>query len=105
MGVQYCTLKIDSKVAVSQIKKECMARDITLERYLAVVRRMDNYFKGFTIEYIERMKDIEADELAKAAAKKVVLSPDAFFQVMKDPSVKTIEPEHRIVNITQGQDW
>jgi hypothetical protein len=105
MGVQYCTLKIDSKVVVSQIKKECMARDVTLERYLAVVRRMDNYFKGFTIEYIERMKDIEADELAKAAAKKVVLSPDAFFQVMKDPSVKTIEPEHRIVNITQGQDW
>jgi hypothetical protein len=82
-----------------------MARDVTLERYLAVVRRMDNYFKGFTIEYIEIMKDIEADELAKAAAKKVVLSPDAFFQVMKDPSVKTIEPEHRIVNITQGQDW
>jgi ribonuclease HI len=37
MGVQYCTLKTDSKVVASQIKKECMARDATLERYLAVV--------------------------------------------------------------------
>jgi ribonuclease HI len=27
MGVQYCTLKTDSKVVVSQIEKECMARE------------------------------------------------------------------------------
>jgi hypothetical protein len=37
MGVQYYTLKIDSKVVASQIEKECMARDATLEKYLAVV--------------------------------------------------------------------
>jgi acetolactate synthase regulatory subunit len=66
MGVQCCTLKIDSKVIASQIKKECMARDETLERYLAVVRRMENFFKGFTVKHIERAKNIEADELAKA---------------------------------------
>jgi ribonuclease HI len=34
MGVQNCILKINSKVLVSQIEKECMARDATLERYL-----------------------------------------------------------------------
>jgi hypothetical protein len=50
-----------------------MARDATLERYLAIVRRMQNYFKGFTIEYIERAKNTEADELANAAAKKAAL--------------------------------
>jgi hypothetical protein len=37
MGVQYYTLKIYSKVIASQIEKECMARDVTLERYLAAV--------------------------------------------------------------------
>jgi ribonuclease HI len=42
MGVYYCMLKIDSKVIMSQIEKECMARDKTLERYLAVIRRMEN---------------------------------------------------------------
>jgi ribonuclease HI len=57
MGVQYCTLKIDSKVVASQIEKECMARDTTLEKYLVVVQRMENYFKGFTVEYIERTKN------------------------------------------------
>jgi ribonuclease HI len=79
MGVQYCMLKTDSKVVASQIEMECMARDTTLERYLAVVRRMENYSKGYAVEYIERAKNIEADELAKATAKKVVLPPDAFF--------------------------
>jgi hypothetical protein len=29
---------------------------------------MENFFKGFIIEHIERAKNTEADELAKAAA-------------------------------------
>jgi hypothetical protein len=36
--------------------KECMGRDGSLERFLAAVRRMDNFFKGFTVEHIERAK-------------------------------------------------
>jgi hypothetical protein len=56
-----------------------MIRDATLERYLAVIRRMENCFKGFTVEYIERTKNTEVDELAKATVKKTVLPPDVFF--------------------------
>jgi hypothetical protein len=56
MGVQNCILKTDLKVIAGQIEKEYMARDATLERNLATVRRMENYFKGFTFEYIERAK-------------------------------------------------
>jgi hypothetical protein len=40
---------------------------------------MENFFKGFTVEHIERTKNIEADELAKIAAMKAVLPPDVFF--------------------------
>jgi hypothetical protein len=81
-----------------------MARDATLERYLVAIRRMENYFKGFTVKYIERTKNTEVDELAKAAAKKAVLPPDVFFQVIEDPSIIIVEPEPRIVNIIQGED-
>jgi ribonuclease HI len=105
MRVHNCILKIDSKVIVGQIEKECMARDATLERYLANVRRMENYFKGFIAEYIERAKNIEADELAKTIARKAVLQPDVFFQTMKYPFIKTVEPEPRMVNIIEGEDW
>jgi hypothetical protein len=41
IGVQRCILHTDSKVVVGQIEKECMAREPTLEKYLALVRRME----------------------------------------------------------------
>jgi ribonuclease HI len=61
-------VRIDSKVVSSQIEKECITREPTLKKYLALVRRMENYFNGFTVEYIERNKNTKADELAKTAA-------------------------------------
>jgi hypothetical protein len=66
---------------------------------------METFFKGFTVENIERARNTEADELAKAVAKKAELSPDVFFQVIEDPFVKTIEPEPRMINVVQGEDW
>jgi hypothetical protein len=55
-----------------------------MSRILALVRRMENYFKDFTVEYIERKKNTKADELAKAAACNTPLPTDVFFQVIKD---------------------
>jgi hypothetical protein len=34
-----------------------------------------------------------------------VLPPDVFFQVVEDPSVKTVEPKLRMINVVQGEDW
>jgi hypothetical protein len=65
---------------------------------------MENHFKGFTVEYIERNRNTEADELAKAAARNMPLPTDVFFQVMEDALVKTIESESRLINIIEGED-
>jgi hypothetical protein len=51
--VQRCTLRTDSKVVAGQIEKECIAREPTLEIYLTLVRRMENHFMGFTMDYIK----------------------------------------------------
>jgi ribonuclease HI len=56
INVQTCVLCMDAKVVAGQIEKECIVMEPTLERYLALVRRMESYFKGFTVEYIERNK-------------------------------------------------
>jgi CRISPR/Cas system-associated protein Cas10 (large subunit of type III CRISPR-Cas system) len=56
LRVQHCIMKTDLKVVASQIEKECIARDETLERYLAAMRRMEKFFKGFIVQYIERTK-------------------------------------------------
>jgi hypothetical protein len=63
-----CVIRIDYKVVSSQIEKECITRELTLEKYLALVRRMENHFKGVTIEPIDRDQNAEADELVKGAA-------------------------------------
>jgi hypothetical protein len=41
--------------------------------------------------------------VAKIATTKAALQPDAFFQTNEDPSVKTVEPEPRMVNIIEGE--
>jgi hypothetical protein len=87
-----------------QIEKECIAKEPILEKYLALVRRMV-FFKGFTVEYIDRNKKSEADELAKAAAGNNPLPADVFLQTILDASIKIIEPEPRVINIIQGEDW
>jgi ribonuclease HI len=46
IGVQRCILHIDSKVVAGQIEKECMTREPTFEKYLALVRRME-FFQRF----------------------------------------------------------
>jgi hypothetical protein len=66
---------------------------------------MENYSKGFTVEYIERNKNTEADELAKAAAHNTLMPPDVFYQILEDASVKTVLLEPKLVNIIEGEDW
>jgi hypothetical protein len=66
---------------------------------------MQNYFKGFTLEYIEQNKNIEADDLANAVARNTPMPPDRFYQVLEDASVKTVLLEPRLINIIKGEDW
>jgi hypothetical protein len=67
-------------VIAGQIEKECITREPTLKKYLALVRRMEIFFKGFTVEYIDRNKNTEADELAKVASHNTRLLAEIFFK-------------------------
>jgi hypothetical protein len=62
-----------------------MTRDSSLEKYLAIIRRMENYFRGFTVEYIERTNNTKDDELAKSATRKTKLPRDVFSKPLKTP--------------------
>jgi hypothetical protein len=68
-------------------------------------QKNEKKFKGFTVQYIDRNKNTESDELAKAAAHNTPLPTDVFLQIISDASIKTIEPEPRVINIIQGEDW
>jgi hypothetical protein len=66
---------------------------------------MENFFKGFTVEYIDRNKNARANELAKAVARNTPLPVDVFLQIISDASIKTIKPEPKVINIIRGKDW
>jgi hypothetical protein len=105
IGVQRCILRTDSKIVAGQIEKECIAREPTLEKYLALVKRIEFFFKGFTVEYIDKNRNTEADELAKAVGRNTPLSTNVFLQIILDASIKRIELEPRVINIIQAEDW
>jgi hypothetical protein len=62
---------------------------------------MENYFKGFIVEYIERNKNAKADDLAKVVTRNTAMPADVFFQVLEDALVKTVLPEPRVINIIE----
>jgi hypothetical protein len=51
---------------------------------------MENHFKGFTIEYIERNKNNEADDLAKATTRNTPMLTDVFSRYWKMPRSKQL---------------
>jgi hypothetical protein len=66
---------------------------------------MENHFKGFTMEYIEQNKNIEANKLVKDEAHNTPLPTDVFFQMIEDASVEMVESETRLINCIEGEDW
>jgi hypothetical protein len=72
---------------------------------LGLITKKENYFKGFTVEYIEQNRNGKADELAKASACNTLMPADVFFQVLEDASVKTVPPEPNVNNIIEREDW
>jgi ribonuclease HI len=75
MGIHNCIIKMDSKVIVGHIEKECITRGITQENFQALVRRMENYFRGFSVKHIDRNNRNKVDELVKATTRKIALPP------------------------------
>jgi ribonuclease HI len=105
IGVQTCLLRTYLKVVEGQIEKECIAREATLQEYLALIWRMENHFEGFTVEHIERNENTEANDLAKVAARNTPMPADVFFQVIEGASVKTVVSGPSLINIIEREDW
>ena len=78
--------KTDSQVIARQVKKEYMTREPKLVKYLATVRALRWRFQGFTLQYIPRAENVEANELVKAAANNFPIPNGAFYQVLQAPA-------------------
>lgn len=59
----------DSELLVRQVQGIYKVRDGRLKQFYAIFENLSEYFKNFSIEYIEREKNKEADKLATQAAR------------------------------------
>ena len=68
MGIRRTVLKSDSQAIKGHVDKSSRERDLKLEKYLDIVRRMEASFEGFSVKNILRGENEHPDLLAKSAA-------------------------------------
>jgi hypothetical protein len=80
MGIRRAILKTDSQVISGHVDKSSKARDLKLEKYLDVVRRLEASFEGFSVKHIPMGKNEHVDLLVKSAAQGLPLPSEVFLK-------------------------
>jgi hypothetical protein len=63
-----------------------------------MVRALEQRFKRFTLKHIPRSENVEADELAKAAANNLPMSEGTFYKVLRSLAIETRMKPFQIVD-------
>ena len=104
LGAKTMLAKTDSQVMAGQVEKEYVAREPELAKYLATVRALERRFQGFTLKYIPRAENTEADELAKATANNTPFPEGTFYQILRAPATQTTTKAFKTIMITESKD-
>jgi ribonuclease HI len=96
LGVRRLDARGNSQLVINQVMKNSHCRDPKMETYCDEVRCLEDKFYGLELDHIARRYNETADELAKIASGRTMVSPDVFSRDIHQPSVKiddTPEPE------------
>jgi ribonuclease HI len=104
LGAKIVQAKTDSQVVAGQVKKQYMAREPELVKYMVTVRTLERRFQGFTLKYIPRAENLEADELAKVAANNLPIPEGTFYQVLQALATQVTAKAFKIVLVTESKD-
>jgi hypothetical protein len=105
LGASNFLVKCDAEVIKDHVEKESEAEEPKLVKYLAEVRKMERHFRGFTIEYLPRKINGEANELAKKVVRGEAMPPNVFFEILTAPSIKPDKQSLSTVNAIASIDW
>jgi ribonuclease HI len=105
MGIRRVIQKTDSQVISGHVDKSSKVRDLKLERYLDIVRRLEASFEGFSVKNIPRGENEHTDLLAKSAAQGLPLPSEVFFETIKAPSVELMERALLTISPIHSEDW
>jgi hypothetical protein len=103
VSVKGIEANLDKRNAIIHMKPPRSRKEV--QRLTGRIVALNRFMAKLAEQSLPFLKNTEADELAKATARKVVLPPDVFFQLIEDSSIKIVEQEPRMVNVEQGEDW
>ena len=69
LGVKQVAINLDSELVVRQIKGEYRVKNLALKSLYQQVKQLTSRLEGYTINYIPRQQNTEADNLANMAFK------------------------------------
>ncbi len=69
LGVKQVAMNLDSELVVRQIKGEYRVKNLALKSLYQQVKQLTSRLEGYTISYIPRRQNTEADNLANMAFK------------------------------------
>jgi ribonuclease HI len=88
LGVRRLDARGDSQLVIDQVMKNSHCRDPKMEAYCDEVRHVEDKFYGLELNHVARWYNETADELAKIASGRTMVSPDVFSRDIHQPSVK-----------------
>ena len=88
LGVRRLMVYGDSDLVVNQVMNESGVRNPTMTAYCNVVRKLEKKFEGLELHHVPRLKNQEADELAKLGSTRRPVPSDVYLEHLHLPSVK-----------------
>src|SRR3954462_2754539 len=77
----------DSDLVASQVMGTCDATDPNMIAYRRAVDQLGGCFTGFSVEWIDRRKNEDADALSRIGSSKQAPPPGVFLDVISKPSI------------------
>jgi ribonuclease HI len=71
LGIKRLIIKGDSQLAVNFSNKSFTPKDEHMAAYLEEHRKMKKCFQGLELKHIPREENVEADEIAKRASRRL----------------------------------
>jgi ribonuclease HI len=87
LGIKRLMVYSDSLVVISQVNKDWDCSTNSMESYCAVVRKLEDKFKGLEFHHVERDRDAAADTLSKLGSSRAQVPPGVFVQEVQQPSI------------------
>jgi hypothetical protein len=99
---------VKSLVVISQVNKDWNCSTDSMNKYCAVLRKLEDKFEGLEFHHVERDRNAAADALSKLGSSRAQVPPGIFVQEIQQPSV-TVEHAEGCNALDQAEtdlnDW